>query len=117
MIFNSIHRILMSPKTLNSNIAKLGKFTLHYLLLSRDFLFATLGISIIQKTYQSMVNALAYLGGESHPILVTCDTKFGNTVKANGFRIINPLKQSIEEISDIIGGFFHRTPTSSIWQY
>jgi predicted nucleic acid-binding protein len=52
--------------------------------------------------YQSIVNALAYLGGESTPILVTADTSFGNKVSSKGYRVINPLKQSIEEIKNIL---------------
>ena len=52
--------------------------------------------------YQSISNALAYLGGESHPILVTCDEKFENKVKRKGYRVINPMKQSLEEIQAII---------------
>lgn len=52
--------------------------------------------------YQSMINALAYLGGGSHPILVTCDKKFEKLVKINGYRVINPLKQNPDEILKII---------------
>lgn len=48
--------------------------------------------------YQSIVNALAFLGGESHPILVTCDDSFGRKVKSKGYRVINPAKQSLDEI-------------------
>jgi predicted nucleic acid-binding protein len=48
--------------------------------------------------YQSIVNALAYLGGQSHPILVTADSSFAKKVALKGYRIINPIKQSVEEI-------------------
>ena len=52
--------------------------------------------------YQSIVNALAYLGGESHPILVTADSSFAKKVSAKGYGIINPIKQSIEKIKKIL---------------
>lgn len=52
--------------------------------------------------YQSIVNALAFLGGESHPILVTCDASFGRKVMSKGYRVINPAKQSLDEIGVII---------------
>lgn len=52
--------------------------------------------------FQSIVNALACLGGKSHPILVTCDKKFAKLVKKNGYRIINPETQSVDEIIEII---------------
>lgn len=52
--------------------------------------------------YQSIINALAYLGGESHPILVTCDSKFGTKVKRKGYRVINPEKQSLDELKKIL---------------
>ncbi len=52
--------------------------------------------------YQSIVNALAFLGGESHPILVTCDGSFERKVKSKGYRVINPAKQSLDEIRAII---------------
>ena len=52
--------------------------------------------------YQSIVNALAFLGGESHPILVTCDASFGRKVMSKGYRVINPAKQSLNEIRVII---------------
>jgi len=52
--------------------------------------------------YQSIVNSLAYLGGESHPILVTCDKKFGNKVNKKGYRVINPMKQSLGDIQSML---------------
>lgn len=52
--------------------------------------------------YQSIVNALAFLGGESHPILVTCDGPFGSKVLGKGYRVINPGKQSLDEIRAVI---------------
>lgn len=52
--------------------------------------------------YQSIVNALAFLGGESHPILVTCDGPFARKVKSKGYRVINPAKQSLDEIRAVI---------------
>lgn len=52
--------------------------------------------------FQSIVNALAYLGGESHPILVTCDGSFANKVASKGYRVINPQKQSLDEIKSVI---------------
>jgi predicted nucleic acid-binding protein len=52
--------------------------------------------------YQSIVNALAYLGGESHPIFVTADSSFANKVAPKGYRVINPMKQSIKEIKEIL---------------
>lgn len=52
--------------------------------------------------YQSIINALAVYSGESHPILVTCDNKFAKKIQAQGYRVINPQKQSIEEINNII---------------
>jgi hypothetical protein len=48
--------------------------------------------------YQSIINALASFGYESHPILVTCDVKFGRKVKSKGYRVINPEKQTLDEI-------------------
>jgi len=48
--------------------------------------------------YQSIVNALAYLGGESHPILVSGDNNFVKKVARKGYRVINLNKQSLEEI-------------------
>jgi hypothetical protein len=51
--------------------------------------------------YQSIVNALAYLGGESEPILVTADGKFGKKVAGCGYRVINPITQSKSEIENI----------------
>ena len=51
--------------------------------------------------YQSIINALAYLAGESHPILVTCDEKFGKKVKTKGYRVIDPEKQNPNEIRKI----------------
>ena len=47
--------------------------------------------------YQSMVNALAFLGGESHPILVTGDNDFAKKVARKGYRVVNLNKQSLEE--------------------
>ena len=52
--------------------------------------------------YQSIANALAYLGGESNPILVTADKMFANKVAQKGYKVINPLKQSKSEIENII---------------
>lgn len=52
--------------------------------------------------YQSIVNALAALGGQSHPILVCCDKRFGNKVKAFGYRVLNPEKQTTDEMLGII---------------
>lgn len=52
--------------------------------------------------YQSIINALASLGGESHPILVSCDNTFGKKVKDKGYRVINPEKQSVDELRKII---------------
>lgn len=52
--------------------------------------------------YQSIVNALAYLGRESTPILVTADTRFGNKVSSKGYRVINPVKQSMEKIKKVL---------------
>ena len=52
--------------------------------------------------YQSMVNALAWLGGKSHPILVTADRKFANKVEHQGYRVINVLKTSQRDIEKII---------------
>lgn len=52
--------------------------------------------------YQSIVNALAFLGGESHPILVTCDGSFGRKVMSKGYRVINPAIQSLDEIRAVI---------------
>lgn len=53
--------------------------------------------------YQSLINALAFLGGASHPILVTCDIKFGKKVSKNGYRVINPMTQSRDEIRAVLG--------------
>lgn len=53
--------------------------------------------------YQSIVNALAFLGDDSHPILVTCDVNFGKKVKSRGYRVINPEKQTLDEIRAILG--------------
>ena len=52
--------------------------------------------------YQSIINALAYLGGESHPILVTCDGNFGKKVISKCYRVINPMKQDLEDIRKIL---------------
>ena len=52
--------------------------------------------------YQSIVNALAYLGGQSHPILVTCDGTFARKVVEKGYRVIDPMQQSIDEIKAIL---------------
>ncbi len=57
------------------------------------------------KIYQSIVNALACYGGGSHPILITSDFKFGKKVAANGFRVIDPSKQSREEILALLVRF------------
>jgi len=53
--------------------------------------------------YQSIIDALAYFDGESHPVLVTCDSSFAKKVKMQGYRIINPLKQNQKEIEKILG--------------
>lgn len=50
------------------------------------------------KIFQSIINALATLGGDSHPILVTCDEQFGRKVQSKGYRVLNPQKQSLHEI-------------------
>jgi len=52
--------------------------------------------------YQSIINALAYLGGESHPILVSCDNRFGKKVKNQGYRVINPEKLSPDELKKLL---------------
>lgn len=52
--------------------------------------------------YQSIINALAAPGGESHPILVTCDGNFGKKVESKGYRVINPMKQTIDEIRNVL---------------
>lgn len=52
--------------------------------------------------YQSIVNSLAYLGGQSHQILVTCDEPFAKKVMEKGYRVINPMKQSLDEIKAIL---------------
>ena len=52
--------------------------------------------------YQSIVNALAWLGGESRPILVTCDKSFGSKVKALGYRVLDPRTQSINAILGVL---------------
>lgn len=52
--------------------------------------------------YQSIINALAYLGGESHPILVTCDEQFGKKVMSKDYRVINPMKQDLENIRKML---------------
>ena len=52
--------------------------------------------------YQSIVNRLAFLGGESHPILVTCDRPLERKVKAQGYRVINPARQNVDEIRALI---------------
>ena len=51
--------------------------------------------------YQSIINALGYLGGESRPVLVTADSAFGKIVTSKGYRVINPTKQSTEEIEEL----------------
>lgn len=50
--------------------------------------------------FQSIVNALAFLG--SNPILVTCDGPFGRKVSSKGYRVINPAKQSLDQIRAVI---------------
>lgn len=52
--------------------------------------------------YKSIVNALAYLGGDSHPILVTCDMNFGKKVAKQGYRVINPEKQNLNDIANTV---------------
>lgn len=52
--------------------------------------------------YQSIIDALAYFDGASHPILVTCDGSFAKKVKSKGYRIINPLKQNRNEIQAVL---------------
>ena len=54
------------------------------------------------RLYQSIIDALAYFDGESHPILITCDGSFAKKVKSKGYRIINPLKQSRKEIQAVL---------------
>jgi hypothetical protein len=51
--------------------------------------------------YQSIIDALAFFGAESHPILVTCDGSFARKVKSKGYRIIDPIKQSRDEIKAV----------------
>lgn len=51
---------------------------------------------------QSIVNALAFLGGASHPILVTCDGAFGRKAMSKGYRVIDPARQSLDEIRAVI---------------
>jgi len=51
--------------------------------------------------YQSIIDALAFFDAESHPILVTCDKSFAMKVKSKGYRIINPIKQSRQEIQAV----------------
>lgn len=52
--------------------------------------------------YQSIVNALAFLGGESHPFLVSCDRVFSNKVRGKGYRVIDPMRQSKKEIGKVL---------------
>ena len=52
--------------------------------------------------FQSIIDALAFFDAESHPILVTCDESFAMKVKSKGYRIINPRKQSREEIQAVL---------------
>lgn len=52
--------------------------------------------------FQSIINALAYLGGKSHPILVTCDVSLAKKVARKGYRVINPQKQNLNEIKSVI---------------
>lgn len=101
----------------------IGKFTRHY----KGKYFRIIGQEIISNTkqatsiddvlrdlkltkgkddwdgiiYQSIINALAYLGGESHPILVTCDGTFGKKVMSKGYRVINPMEQNLDEIRKV----------------
>ena len=50
--------------------------------------------------YQSLVNALGFLVGESHPFLVSSDVKFVNKVSRRGFRVINPQKMPVGLIAE-----------------
>jgi len=50
--------------------------------------------------YQSIVNALSFFGSE--PILVTADKRFGNKVESKGYRVIIPLKNTINQIESIL---------------
>lgn len=59
--------------------------------------------------YQSIVNALACFDGDSHPILITCDSKFGKKVVSAGFRVIDPSKQSREQVLATL-----KSPDSSV---
>ena len=102
----------------------LDSFSRHY----KDHYFKIIGQSVISNTkaetdiqavnehlnlksgkndwdgliYQSIVNALAFLGGQSHPILVTCDRPFGKKVGASGYRVLNPMQQTVDEMLGII---------------
>lgn len=102
----------------------LDQFSSHY----KGFVFRVVGQNIISNTkreesiddivknlnlqpgksdwdgriFQSIVNSLAYLGGQSHPILVTCDIPFSKKIMSKGYRVINPLKQDISEIENKI---------------
>jgi predicted nucleic acid-binding protein len=49
-------------------------------------------------------NALGGLGGLSHPILITSDTRFAKRAKKLGYRTINPAKRTSVEILKIIRG-------------
>jgi len=51
--------------------------------------------------YQSIIDELAFFDAESHPILVTCDGPFARKVKSKGYRVINPIKQSRDEIQAV----------------
>jgi len=122
------HKIRYFSQTRKISLAKadhiINKFTRHY----KSNLFSVIGQKIISNTkretsiddvirdlglrkgkddwdgiiYQSIINALAALGGKSHPILVTCDEKFEKKVFRNGYRVINPIKQDLEEIRKIL---------------
>jgi hypothetical protein len=52
--------------------------------------------------YESIVNALSHLAGESKPILVTADKKFGKKVKKQDYSVINPNINTEHEIEEII---------------
>ena len=54
------------------------------------------------RIYRSIINHLALLVGDSHPILVTSDGGFADKVKEKGYRVIDPEKHSIEDIKLII---------------
>ena len=52
--------------------------------------------------YQSLVNALAHLGGKSKPILVSSDQRFYKKVERRGFVVIDPIKHSKSVIEGML---------------